>query len=544
MKVLYIKLLLLAVISVNGGMSVGRYPHNLSQIDRLLYSSPEQALDSLSMIDEQSLTKGDKAYYYLLKTIAQHKNHISFYDDSIISLSRNYYVTKTHDYYNQARSLFYNGLILYKLSFADTMAYHYMLSAERIVNDHSIHDNRLIALIHTYLGKINDFNGNYESASNHYQKAIDIEDKLGNYRNELLDYCELLICLTSGKDSLQAERTFDALNLLLSNHPDFHSSRLDNAKAIFFLHCRSQLDSALYYSLCWNPSPADMGAKNKLLASIYRKKGEWGKAIEYEKIAFVNRREADKEYYHVYYRNLADLYANWGYADSTSHYATLAYVSLLESYEQKANKRILELEKQYDIATKEAALDRVRRDRNIVIILFIALLIIVVLLIREKELVRKNTMQLQREAKKDAVAKSVVSSVLATYAGVNKRLAIIHNLPDKDRQEALNQFIQENKSNISRNLQSLLEGYHDTLPEIVRKVDELLEGTQKRTVFILTEMDFNPNEIGRMLGISSSQVRMVKKAIRDKISLSSLAHVDRVQQLHVMQVKDFVRKKQ
>ena len=235
-------MLLLAVISVNGGMSVGRYPHNLSQIDRMLYSSPEQALDSLSMIDEQSLTKGDKAYYYLLKTIAQHKNHISFYDDSIISLSRKYYVTKTHDYYNQARSLFYNGLILYKLSFADTMAHHYMLSAERIVNDHSIQDNRLIALIHTYLGKINDFNGNYESASNHYQKAIDIEDKLGNYRNEILDYCELLICLTSGKDSLQAERTFDALNSLLNNHPDFHSSRLDNAKAIFFLHCRSQLD--------------------------------------------------------------------------------------------------------------------------------------------------------------------------------------------------------------------------------------------------------------------------------------------------------------
>lgn len=55
-------MLLLAVISVNGGMSVGRYPHNLSQINRLLYSSPEQALDSLSMIDEQSLTKGDKAY--------------------------------------------------------------------------------------------------------------------------------------------------------------------------------------------------------------------------------------------------------------------------------------------------------------------------------------------------------------------------------------------------------------------------------------------------------------------------------------------------
>ena len=89
-----------------------------------------------------------------------------------------------------------------------------------------------------------------------------------------------------------------------------------------------------------------------------------------------------------------------------------------------------------------------------------------------------------------------------------------------------------------------MEEYHDTLPEIVRKVDELLEGTQQRTVFILTEMDFSPNEIGRMLGISSSQVRMVKKAIRDRIALSSLVHVDRVRQLHVMHVKDSVGKNQ
>lgn len=81
------------------------------------------------------------------------------------------------------------------------------------------------------------------------------------------------------------------------------------------------------------------------MATILRKKGRVEEAISYEKMALEGRREADTAFYYVYYHNLADLYAQLDNADSTAHYARLAYDALQESQAQRTEKRILELEK-------------------------------------------------------------------------------------------------------------------------------------------------------------------------------------------------------
>lgn len=536
-------LLLLGAIVLYGCIPNQHHAQSLASIDKMLNAAPAEALDSLSAMDVHSLSYSEKAYYNLLFTIAQHKNHIPFTNDSAIAFAYQYFQQRTDDYYNQARSGFYLGLVLYKLSSSDERAYSYMREAANLIQKHAIDDNRLSALLYAFLGRINDHNLNYEEAISFFQAAVEAEKALGNQRNLILDYCDLIVALTR-VNSIRVHSVYQELEHTLDENVDIHLENVNNTKAIYYLHADKNLDSAYHYCMKWKPAPSDKGAQQRMLASICQEMGKTSEAIAYEKAAYASRRPADSLSYHIFYRNLADLYEQLGDTDSTAHYAQLAYKALHDSFEQKTEKRILELEKQYDVASRVAAIERERRVRNVALLLLAFALVIAALLFWQWRLMRRNEALRQREALKDAVAKSIVNAVVATYSGINKRLAVIHNLPDKERQDALNSFIQENKMNTSRNLLAALESNYNDLPEDVRQVDAVLDGAQQRAVFILTEMGFGPGEIGKMLGISSSQVRTVKKAVRDRIVESDLTRHRSICQLQVMQVGTPVRKKE
>ena len=536
-------MLLLGIVVTSGCSSRFCNATALANIDKILNSSPAAALDSLSALDVHLMEESEKAYYNLLFTIAQHKNHIPFTNDSAIAFAHQYFQKQTEDYYNQARSGFYLGLVLYKLSSSDERAYSYMREAANLIQKHAIDDNRLSALLYAFLGRINDHNLNYEEAISFFQAAVEAEKALGNQRNLILDYCDLIVALTQ-VNSIRVHSVYQELERTLDENADIHLENVNNTKAIYYLHADKNLDSAYHYCMKWKPAPSDKGAQQFMLASICQEMGKISEAITYEKTAYAARRPADSLSYHIYYRKLSDLYEQLGDADSTAHYARLAYKALHDRFEQKTEKRILELEKQYDVASREAALERERRVRNVALLLLAFALVVAALLFWQWRLMRRNEALRQREALKDAVAKSVVNAVVATYSGINKRLGVIHNLPEKERQDALNRFIQENKTNVSRNLLVALEANYNDLPEDVRQVDALLDGAQQRTVFILTEMGFGPGEIGKMLGISSSQVRTVKTAVRDRIVDSDLARHRSICQLQVMQVGTPVGKKE
>lgn len=535
---------LITIVSCSCNKGGDLTKEQLSVTDALLQKDPVAAYSSLTKLNPSRFPKQEEAYYGLLLTIAQHKNHIPFHNDSLIGESRLWF-EKHGDYHNRARAFFYNGLVLHQLNTDEERACRYMRDALQIMEDHKVHDDRLKALICFFLGQLNDRSAfNYTEAIAYYQAAIDLEKRLGNAKNLISNYSSLLVCLIKNGQIDDARIISSELDKALASFPEIQLEKTNNAKALYYLYAEKSLDSAYHYCMKWKPAPSDKGAQQRMLASICQEMGKTSEAIAYEKAAYASRRPADSLSYHIFYRNLADLYEQLGDTDSTAHFAQLAYKALHDSFEQKTEKRILELEKQYDVASRVAAIERERRVRNVALLLLAFALVIAALLFWQWRLMRRNEALRQREALKDAVAKSIVNAVVATYSGINKRLSVIHNLPDKERQDALNSFIQENKMNTSRNLLAALESNYNDLPEDVRQVDAVLDGAQQRTVFILTEMGFGPGEIGKMLGISSSQVRTVKTTVRDRIVSSDLARLRSIRQLQVMQVGTSVGKKE
>jgi hypothetical protein len=510
------------------------YSERLRAIDNSLQEHPDWALDSLSALDPSLLSKEQSAYYSLLLTIAQHKNHIPFPGDSAISIARDYFFNHTQDYYNQARASFYHGLVRQKQDSGDTLAHRLMHQARQIMDDHSIQNDRLSALIDAFLGRINYGNANFEEAALYFYSAIVSERRLGNVRNMVLNLSDLLVCQVTLLDSIQAERTLCILDSTLAQHPDIHSENINNSKALFYLHIAHQLDSADYYCKQWKASPADFGAKQQLLSKIYENQGNILSAINCEKNTYENRRSQDSIYYHAILNRLSYLYDKIECPDSSAHYAHLAYQSLCKEYSQKTEKRVLELEKQYDMTAKEAELAKAKHHRTLLTALLLFSLIILAILVWNLYLSRRLRESDHQAKLKDSLARSLLMSVLSSYSGINQRLSYIHNLPSEKRQEALNLFIRENQKNLANNIDGTLSSYTENFPPNIRTIAGLLGGVQQRAVFILTEMGFSINEIASTLSTSGSQVRSVKSAIRKHIEkLSPDLNLD-ISQLEIM----------
>ena len=522
--------------AVSGCVKAPSVEEQLTEIDNLLQTDPRKAIGSLYSIDNKRLKYSEAAYYNLLLTIAQHKNHIPFTSDSLISFSQRWF--ESHgDSYNYARACFYNGLVTWLMKRDNASAYESMRKALRILSDDPVGDAKLEALICAYLGQVNDYQTfNLPEAAVYYRRAVELEGRLNNGRNLISDYCNLLVCYVKMGEASQARETLNALDSVQSVFPECRLEKAKNAKALYYLHLASDLDSALFYGLSYNPPPGDSAAKAFVLSEIYQRKGLWQEAISYARDAMNNSRDSDTLSFHVYYQNLADLYSQLGEADSTARYAQLAYEALRESVTKKTEKRVLELEKQYDLAAKEAELVRERNRWQLLLTMLIALLAITGLLFWQWRLLRQNVDLQERQDMKDTVAMSIIHAVVSTYAGINKRLTVIHNLPDGERQDALNRLIQDNKTNVAKNLSAAIEENYDTLPKYVRRTIALLDGAQQKAVFILTEIGFSPGEIGKMLGISSNQVRTVKTAVRDRISTSPDALKRDIVRLQIMQM--------
>lgn len=279
------------------------------------------------------------------------------------------------------------------------------------------------------------------------------------------------------------------------------------------------------------------------MARIHAQRGQMDSAILYEKAAFEHRRAEDTLSFHLYYRYLADYYSQTGPADSAAHYARMAYAALHDNLDEKTQKRILELEKKYDVAEQAAKFERMRHSRNVILLLLAFTLAVCALFFWQWRLLRKNVAMRQREALRDSIFKSVLQAAAVTYAGVNKKLAHIHNLPAEKKQEALAHFIQDNKIQSANNLLSAVEMNIDKFPETVQQVTSSLDGAQQKTVFVLTELEFSPGDISGMLGITSAQVRMVKKQVRDRIGQLDIGGKQAAHRLKVMQLGTQVGKK-
>lgn len=525
--VLFISLCLTLSLFKSGLANSPSAKERLVDIDRILQIDPPAALDSLSEWKYQQMSRENEAYYDLLLTIAQHKNNIPIANDSLISVASHYF-EHSHDIRNKARAYFYHGVVRYLLAPDDTMAHRMMRQASIIIEQNKVDDDKLSALLYAYLGKINDHTHNVPEAVEYYQKAVLAERHNRRVRNEILNLCALVNCLTMTDDSLHLRQAFGELDSALRQHPDIHLNNVYNTKAIYYLNGLSEPDSAISFALAWNPGSGDQGAKHEILAASYKLKGDIDSALFHQKAALTLKRPEDSLYYYLFYYDLASLFDLRGEADSTAHYAQLAFRSLNDSYEQKTAKRTLELEKQYDLAQKQAELDRVRNSRNItglVTGLLFLLVAIIILFFRTRHKEAENLIRFQQQQlEEEKMVRALLLSTAKTFNNVIPSLKKLVNLSITQKsplEKPLTEMLEKLRRDIPGNITEALEEMPTMQDESFRKAISALNTAQERAVLLLTEMNYSVQEISQILGITPDVVRSTKSYIRKKILQST-----------------------
>lgn len=80
------------------------------RFEQLMPSNPDSVLSSLQTIDPEQLSRGEQAWYYLLKTEAEDKLYRQHTTDSLIAIARDYYAS-TDDNARLAKAFYLSGRI-------------------------------------------------------------------------------------------------------------------------------------------------------------------------------------------------------------------------------------------------------------------------------------------------------------------------------------------------------------------------------------------------------------------------------------------------
>ena len=215
-------------------------------------------------------------------------------------------------------------------------------------------------------------------------------------------------------------------------------------------------------------------------------------------------------------------------ADSTAHYALLSFQALNDSYERKTAKRILELEKQYDLAEKQAELDRVRHSRNIAglitgLIMLLAASLFLYFRTRRKEAENLVKVQ-QQQLEEEKLVRALLLSTAKTFNNVIPSLKKLVNLSITQKsplEKPLTELLEKLRRDIPGNITEALEEMPTLQDETFSQAISALNTAQEKAVLLLTEMNYTVQEISQILGITPDVVRSTKSYIRKRIIQST-----------------------
>lgn len=270
----------------------------LSKVEELASVSPEEALDSLSAINYESLTDADKHYYNFLSVKVSDKAYITHTSDSLI-LEIIEFESKHKENGRYAESLYYGGRVYCDIGDYPS-ALKYFQQALGIVE--STNDLQLKNRVLSQTGRLLNSLRLYEKAIPYIQEALQVDSMLNDSVNYMYDI-----------------QLLGAVNL--------HAKHYEVAEANF----------RLARNFASKISPEDVFQQDMYLSAIKYYKGELDSALFFIRpvINRINRIDRDNA---LAYASI--IYLECGLLDSAYMYAN-ELIANEDSYNQNIGYRIV-----------------------------------------------------------------------------------------------------------------------------------------------------------------------------------------------------------
>lgn len=539
---LYIFIFVSCSILVSCGNQNQADLERLKSIDTVLTSNnAEAAIDSLFLIDVNSLSKYNQAYYKLLAIIAEDKIHKNFENDSVATYLVDYFQReKTSE--NYLRSLIFQGIARYRVTMPDSMVYTPLKKAENLVmkfpDAYSLFTKSLLAY---YLGAVNDVHGNQALAEAYYKDALKLASITGD--NNLMASASIWLSwiklFNNNKD--EAEELLKSVkfeNILPDNQYD-----LINAQAGFYLKSNQPDSAVVKYKELFPLSDKVPGKifKSNIYYSIshaFELKGVKDSALYYlrEAIAHIEDSSYQRMNY-VIYNKLGNMSYSQGLYDLSADSYKRAYNLLLSSVDGITEKKVLELEKQFNYSRVElAALKQKQRSQMVIIGICFLLFLMGFFVITYRLKLKENRQRLAKETLMRLQAETDIAQNKKAARQKEHLIALYHHLTRRharteERFEQLSYKYMKNNQpvhdEIQKELSELKSEFSAMLPELIN--DELFNSYIKlpesvsltnveKVILFLLYCQTPTNQIATLLTITTGNLRVKKLNLKRKLT--------------------------
>lgn len=489
--------------------------HQLSLIEQTIDNNPKKALEALQQMANQHLSKKNKALYALLYTMAQDKSDTSFSNDSLISTAVDWF-SRTTQYSRYANSLLYNGIVRYHLNPLDTVAYHLLKQAEETLISHNIEDSHLEDLLYAYLCVINQYNEDFRTSLLYAQKEMDAAKRDGNSRNYIMSLSHVFFSHLALKDTLACEAVIDELQAIKEIPEEDISLYTEiNYLCSSNLSPNTQTFKDIISKLLNNPFAKDSSRCFFLASTYYDKLNIVDSALFYGKLSVSKDNNESINYFH-YHNNLANLYSKKGdYFNATLHYKK-ALKLFITNYHLLSEKRVTELERQYETAYIRQETERVKNKAQWFGFGAIVCFLIITIVLLRNYYHRKFA---EEQAHRYSFIVNVINDTIGVFPDfVNKVNAIsfqykaVDEKAFDDLQRAITAAKKNSRSVISlvANNPSFTSLYQNNMPKGL--------SDREKMILLFTDSGLTTEAIAHVLNISQSSVRAGRTAIKKKKS--------------------------
>ncbi len=533
MKKVLITILILSIVSCNSSKIQQSFKVRLNSLDSFLTVNPKVVLDSLNKIECKKLSPDNQAYFNLIMTIALDKTDYRFHDDSLISSALHWYENNT-DINNYTRALAYDGIVRYSINIKDSLTFNRFKQAEKYYNEFKMHDNHLIGLVYSYLGKLNKSEKNYKEAEYYFDKCVDLNKySTNNYIISLIDLIWVQINLKEQEKTLTNIAKLDDIDSI----PEFMKSNTFNVKSGYYASI-GDFKQAILFAKKNISASKDLSSRDNqfyAMSSYYLKLNMLDSAAFYGEMSVkaISDTLASSKYH--LYKHLADVYKLKGDYKKASDTYYKAYEFHQQYLSEVSSKKILELEKRYNLETKEFQLSIIKQRNTMLIITIIGLSVIFVLFLfllwfRIKITQRENLILIQKEEirtqKIDAKQKKQkvindflkISTSLHPAFSDNYKKVISSNSklsPDlyKELLKLNKDFNSEYRKNVNEIIDNELNELIDFLPqEIMNNLS-----SNEKVVLFLTNEEYTTAQIAEILNTTSNSVRTSRMRLIQKL---------------------------
>lgn len=440
----------------------------LTRWDSMMDSMPQRVVDSLRLLQDVNMSRSNRAYYNLLKVIADDKTYVNFTSDSMIVSVSDYY--KSHDPRNRnyIRSLAYQGIVRTRMGVKDSTVYDPLREADRLLKSMSPPDPSLGYLINYFLGNIHYNSRNYSTANDYFRRTLNFAREENDSIHVFDTYLALYWNEMQQEKFKEGKFYLDTLSSFYNQLP---------GKDYFILNAQS-----IYYDMTGEPGKALEKEKAKL--ELYTKQNE---NIELSRAYFnisnifsgleqldsamfyaeksIDMIEDSSKLNYMFYQNIANIAEKQGDFAVASKYLKSSIELYNQSIRERLDMQIAELEKRYDLTEAENVILRTRQQNLSIIIGALILVIVLIFVLMYARKARRKAQLKLIQAEHTMQQQELQARILREEAAKRKWLLELYS------------YISNRLTFLQGEFETLTRRYVSSYPKVYREMEQILKKT-------------------------------------------------------------------